>query len=68
MPDVTIKLQGCDEATYIPIAVTDEQQAFLGAVTQLSKAYSTYACEPTMEILLGLYDADGEPTGGQSDG
>lgn len=48
---ITIVLNGCDDATFIPdVEVTEDQLELLQSIAKQSVERSEYGCMPTMRI------------------
>lgn len=50
MKKYSISINGCDDSTYFNLAMTEEEHNFLLKVARLSRHYSSYGCQPTIDI------------------
>lgn len=47
---IRVTLSGCDDSTYIDMAVTRDELVAYGRLADAAEAESDYGCQPTMSV------------------
>ena len=60
MNKYSVSINGCDDSNIFNISVTDDEYKFLLKLARLSRHYSSYSCQPTIEIGEAYQEEESE--------